>query len=99
MGILLDPSPEQFECVAGGIVRRPAPFLADRDTAPAADFADLKRLYEAIRQPPPEVGQHPTRILDIALAAGGKGHDTAGPGWLAYIPGGGPPTAARGDPL
>lgn len=97
MGIPLDPTPEQFGSLAGDIVRRLASFLADRETAPAADFTDLERLYKEIRQPPPETGQHLTRILDLALAAGGKGHDTAGPGWLAYIPGGGLPTAALGD--
>src|SRR4030081_792211 len=99
MGIPLDPRPEQFDSPAADIVPRPATFLADRETAPAADFVDLERLYEAIRQPPPEVGQHPTRILDIALAAGAKGQDTAGPGWLAYIPGGGLPTAGLADLL
>jgi aromatic-L-amino-acid decarboxylase len=71
--------------------------LAQRETAPAADFEDLEPLYKEIRQPPPEEGQRPARILNLALAAGAKGHDTAGPGWLAYIPGGGLPTAALAD--
>jgi aromatic-L-amino-acid/L-tryptophan decarboxylase len=93
----LDPTPEQFDSLAGDIVSRLATFLADRETAPAADFADLEPLYKEIRQPPPEEGQRSARILDLAFAAGVKGHDTAGPGWLAYIPGGGLPTAALAD--
>ena len=97
MALPLDLSPHDFQELAAAIVQRSAVFLGERPNAPAADFDGLDDLFTAIRLAPPERGVDFERVLDIAFQAGRKGHDTTGPGWLAYIPGGGLPSAALAD--
>jgi aromatic-L-amino-acid decarboxylase len=72
-------------------------FVEGRSEAPATDFNGVDDLIRAIRVDPPERGVPLGTVLDLVMAAGEKGHDTAGPGWLAYVPGGGLVTAAFAD--
>ncbi|GAC1471245.1 MAG: aminotransferase class I/II-fold pyridoxal phosphate-dependent enzyme [Candidatus Dormibacteraceae bacterium] len=72
-------------------------FVEGRSEAPAADFNGVDELIRAIRVDPPERGVPLGTVLDLVMAAGEKGHDTTGPGWLAYVPGGGLVTAAFAD--
>ena len=97
MALPLDLSPHDFQELAAAIVQRSAVFLGERANAPAAEFDGLDELLTAIRLAPPERGVDFEHVLDIAFQAGRKGHDTTGPGWLAYVPGGGLPSAALAD--
>lgn len=72
-------------------------FLEEREGAPAADMDGAYELAASLRRPPPEQGEDlPGLLADIERAAA-KAYDTAGPGYLAYIPGGGLFAAAIGD--
>ncbi|MFN7147236.1 MAG: pyridoxal phosphate-dependent decarboxylase family protein, partial [Myxococcota bacterium] len=77
---------------------RLVPWLAGLPTAPVHDLDKAQRLVRALREPMPEegvsyrrvLGQLFERILPIGL-------NTASPGYLAYIPGGGLFHAAVAD--
>jgi aromatic-L-amino-acid decarboxylase len=77
-----------------------AGFVARLPDAPAADLdggMELARTLRALRPPEDGVALHST--LSTVERAASKAIDTAGPGYLAYIPGGGLYTAALGDLL
>ncbi len=71
------------------------------DTLPAQPASDLdgaEAVAAAFDEPLPEAGAPAEALLDrIFGAAVTKGFNTAGPGYLAYIPGGGLPHAAVAD--
>ncbi len=79
------------------LVQQLLAFVERRSEAPAADFDGVDELIRVIRVDPPERGVPLDTVLDLVMAAGAKGHDTTGPGWLAYIPGGGLVTSALAD--
>jgi aromatic-L-amino-acid/L-tryptophan decarboxylase len=81
----------------GAVLEQLLEFVERRATAPATDYEGVAELLEAIRTEAPEHGVPLPDILDLVMAAGEKGEDTAGPGWLAYIPGGGRSCACRLD--
>jgi aromatic-L-amino-acid decarboxylase len=65
---------------------------------PAADNTGGAELARSLREPLPERGQSPESLLDFLFEQViRKGFNTAGPGYLAYIPGGGLFHAAVGD--
>jgi aromatic-L-amino-acid decarboxylase len=93
----LEPSTQELAAMSTQLVHRLLAFVERRSDAPAADFDGVEELVRAIRVDPPERGAALDAVLDLVMAAGEKGHDTTGPGWLAYIPGGGLVTAALAD--
>jgi aromatic-L-amino-acid decarboxylase len=72
-------------------------FIAGREEAPASDLDGAYDLARALRRPPPEQGRPFADLLDEMARGAGKAYDTAGPGYLAYIPGGGLFASAIGD--
>ncbi|MDQ3982470.1 MAG: aminotransferase class I/II-fold pyridoxal phosphate-dependent enzyme [Actinomycetota bacterium] len=74
-------------------------FIEQRGTAPAVDVSGANELAEALRGAPPEEPAQLGDLLDVVGRAAGKAFDTAGPGYLAYIPGGGLFAAAVADLL
>jgi len=64
-------------------------FLQTRDRAPASDLDHALDLARALREPVPERGVDFAALLRTIAEGATKGFDTAGPGYLAFIPGGG----------
>ncbi|HEX2069715.1 MAG TPA: pyridoxal-dependent decarboxylase, partial [Actinomycetota bacterium] len=72
-------------------------FIEDLPDAPAADTEGAEELLAKLRQSPPATGAPFDHILDDVEAGAAKGFNTAGPGYLAFIPGGGLFAAALAD--
>lgn len=74
-------------------------FVADRAVAPASNRDDpaLAGLLERLRAAPGEGGRPLAELLELVGAAAAHGVDTAGPGYLGFIPGGGLFSAAVAD--
>ncbi len=89
MTLPLEPSTHELAAMSTQLLHRLLAFVERRSEAPAADFDGVEELLRAIRVDPPERGVPLDTVLDLVMAAGEKGHDTTGPGWLAYIPGAG----------
>jgi aromatic-L-amino-acid decarboxylase len=75
-------------------------FVDGRATAPASDLDDAWPLAtELAATAPPATGRPLNELLHVVDAAAGRAVDTAGPGYLAFIPGGGIFSAALADIL
>jgi aromatic-L-amino-acid decarboxylase len=72
-------------------------FIDDRESAPASDLDGAYELARALRRSPPEEGRPFEDLLSEISDGANKAYDTAGPGYLAYIPGGGLFASAIGD--
>lgn len=74
-------------------------FVAGLPDAPASDLdlGSSDRLLAALHRPPPDGPTEFAALLELVRAAAAKGLETAGPGYLAYIPGGGLFASAVGD--
>jgi aromatic-L-amino-acid decarboxylase len=74
-------------------------FISSRGDAAAADLDGAYELAASLRDKPPDEGIDFARLLKVIDQAAGKAYDTAGPGYLAYIPGGGLFASAIADLL
>jgi aromatic-L-amino-acid decarboxylase len=75
-------------------------FVEEIPTAPSWDHEGVKELAEAFRRTPiPESGGRFEDVLERLRPAFAKALGTTGPGYLAYIPGGGIPTAGLASVL
>jgi aromatic-L-amino-acid decarboxylase len=72
-------------------------FIQDRYEAPTSDYSDLEPLLASLSRPPPAMGTPLAQLLDTVETAAGKGFDTANPGFVGYIPGGGLYASALAD--
>ena len=93
----LEPSDAQMRALldaAGSYVREHIRTLPEQ---PSWDLEDFEPLVEALRAPPPATGVAFDHVLAQIAAAVPKSLNTAAPGYLAYIPGGGLFTAALAD--
>lgn len=72
-------------------------FIDDRYMAAASDYDGLDSLLPVLAEPPPHDGMPLSKLLTTLDTAAGKGFDTANPGFVGYIPGGGLYAAALGD--
>ena len=67
-----------------------ARFIDERYGAPTSDYSELDEMLATLAAPPPDHGSTSlTALLEKIVAAAGKGFDTASPGFVGYIPGGG----------
>jgi len=93
----LEPDPRQL----GEITRAVAAFVLEEIRAlasrPASDLGGVEAVRAAFREPPPEAGRPLEAILERLRPAIAKGYTTSGPGYLAFIPGGGVYSAALAD--
>src|SRR5262245_18651752 len=64
---------------------------------PSFDMEGADRVAASFDEPPPEDGRPIGTILERLRPAVAKSFTTAGPGYLAFIPGGGVPAAALAD--
>jgi aromatic-L-amino-acid decarboxylase len=91
----LDPSSRR--AIAEAAVDYVLGFIDGREDAPASDLDGAYELARALRRPPPEEGRPFKELLNEISDGANKAYDTAGPGYLAYIPGGGLFASAIGD--
>jgi len=75
-------------------------FVGELDDRPAsADLPPAELLAELAAAPPEEPREEFAALLDRVLRAAAYAYESAGPGYLAYMPGGGIYTAALADLL
>src|SRR5437867_1149240 len=88
-GYPLDPSPEQMREMGEAALAYVIEFLERRETAPASRFDGAEEVARAHHERPPEIGGPFPPLLDLMETIAQHSADNAGPGFLAYIPGGG----------
>lgn len=94
----LEPSGAEMRRLAEAAMARIVPHLESLPDQPSADVAGAIELAREISGPMPESGRPFEEILDLLFSrAIPKSFNTAGPGYLAYIPGGGLFAAALAD--
>jgi aromatic-L-amino-acid decarboxylase len=89
MGSPLDPTPEQMREMGRAALDYVVDFLGRRSDAPAHGFEHAVEAADAYRGSPPELGGAFPPLLELVEEIARNSSDNAGPGFLAYIPGGG----------
>jgi aromatic-L-amino-acid/L-tryptophan decarboxylase len=72
-------------------------FIEGLPEAPAVDLEGAEDEARRLEEPPPEEGSPLEPLLDTVARGAAKSFNTTGPGYLAYIPGGGLYAAALGQ--
>ena len=85
----LEPSSDEMRGMLAAATDYLDRFVGNLDEAPASDFAGATELVRELREPIPEEGRPFEEVLALVERGTEKGFNTAGPGYLAYIPGGG----------
>lgn len=93
----LDPSLEQMRAMGEAALEAALSFIGGLDDAPAAGRGGGMELARRLRASPPEEGGPFEPVLAEVLEAAAHAYETCGPGYLAYIPGGGLFSAALAD--
>jgi aromatic-L-amino-acid/L-tryptophan decarboxylase len=99
VGYPLDPSPAQMREMGQAALEYVVGFIEQRPQAPAHAFDGAVEAAEAHREAPPEVGGEFEPLVELVDAIADNSSDNAGPGMLAYIPGGGLFAASLADLL
>ena len=90
----LEPSAEQMRALTGRVLDLLVGEIEGLDASPAAgDPPGAALLADASRPPPPGAGPAGP-VLELVMRAAAASYQTAGPSYLAYIPGGGLFTSA-----
>jgi aromatic-L-amino-acid/L-tryptophan decarboxylase len=93
----LDPAPQDMRAMGEAALSYLIGFLGGLEDAPAENAAGGAEVARSLRASPPEVGgSFDEAFAEFRLAAE-HSFEPAGPGYLAYIPGGGLFTAALAD--
>jgi aromatic-L-amino-acid decarboxylase len=92
-----DPTLEQMHDLGAAAVDFASRFVDGRYDAPSHDYDDVDTLVRSLSGPPPHIGRPLDELIDVIDRAAAKGFDTANPGFVGYIPGGGLYAAALGD--
>jgi aromatic-L-amino-acid decarboxylase len=93
----LEPSTEELQRWIEACSAFIVDHLAALAAMPSFDTEDAGPLVDSLREPPPEEGRDLDAILARLRPAILKSFNTAGPGYLAFIPGGGVPSAGLAD--
>jgi len=93
----LEPSPAELRQWIDRCAEFVVEHLGSLAEQPSWDVEGAGALAESFSGPPPETGAPIEGILARLGPAVGKSFNTAGPGYLAFIPGGGIPAAALAD--
>ncbi|HZO16541.1 MAG TPA: aminotransferase class V-fold PLP-dependent enzyme [Polyangiaceae bacterium] len=95
----LDIDPSAMRAMAHAVVERLIDHLATLDTQPArGDLTNSEALSAALREPPPETGSELEALLAPLFDDWvHRSFNAPGPGYLAYIPGGGIFPAGLGE--
>jgi len=89
MAYPLDPSPEQMREMGQSALEYAIDFLGRRGKAPASQPPGAAEVARAHREAPPEIGGEFEPLLELVETIARNSADNAGPGFLAFIPGGG----------
>jgi aromatic-L-amino-acid/L-tryptophan decarboxylase len=92
-----DPQLEDIRAMGTSVLDFVARFIDGRYEAPSSDYNTAEALEMTLEGTPPDEGRTLEELLHILETAAAKGFDTAGPGFVAYIPGGGLYSAALAD--
>jgi aromatic-L-amino-acid decarboxylase len=91
----LEPTGDQLRALVAAAMDRIAPHIDSLAQQPAADITGGAELARSLAEPLPRKACSLDEALDLVFQrAVPKSFNTAGPGYLAYIPGGGIPHAA-----
>lgn len=93
----LDPSPDDMRAMGDAAVAYLIDFIRGLDAAPADATDGALELARELREHPPEMGEAFAPLFENVQRAVAHTFEYAGPGYLAYIPGGGLYTAALAD--
>ena len=94
----LELSPEALRGLIDAAARRLVAHIASLGAQPASDTEGGAALARSLAEPVPESGRPADELLDLLFdRVIPKSFNTAGPGYLAYIPGGGLPHSAVAD--
>ena len=94
----LELSGEQLQQLVDAAMARIIPHIDSLPEQPSADIEGAAELARSLVEPVPQKGAPLDEVLDLVFnKALPKSFNTAGPGYLAYIPGGGIPHAAVAD--
>jgi aromatic-L-amino-acid decarboxylase len=86
----LEPRPDLFEAAMSAVSSRLARYVASLPDQRAQDTAGWAEVAARLREPVPEGGAPLAELLDLVLGQVVPcSFNTAGPGYLAYVPGGG----------
>jgi aromatic-L-amino-acid decarboxylase len=96
-GLPLDPAPDDMRAMGQAAVEYLVGFIGGLDGAPAAATEGGVELAERLRDAPAEDGARFEDLFAGVRDAVAHTFEYAGPGYLAYIPGGGLYTAALAD--
>jgi aromatic-L-amino-acid/L-tryptophan decarboxylase len=97
--LALDPSPDQMREIGEAALDYYIEFLHGQADAPAAGEDGKLEAARTVREAPPERGEEFKSLLDTVRLAAAKAYGTTGPGYLAFVPGGGLFAATIGDML
>lgn len=97
MGYPLDPSPQQMREMGEAAVEFAIDYLGRRPAAPSHGLDGAIEAADARREAPPEHGGEFGPLLELVEEIAHHATDNAGPGFLAYIPGGGLFASSLGD--
>lgn len=86
-----------MKAIGSAAVEFATEFVDARYSAASHDYSAIGDLLAELGGPPPAKGVPFEELLDRVARAAGKGFDTANPGFVGYIPGGGLYAAAIGD--
>jgi aromatic-L-amino-acid/L-tryptophan decarboxylase len=92
-----DPSLQDMRSMGDEVLELATRFIEDRYSAPTSDYSDIDALLASLSGPPPDEPTPLSKLLGTIETAAGKGFDTANPGFVGYIPGGGLYASALAD--
>lgn len=95
----LEPTAEQVRAMLEAATDSIVEFFDGLSTAPASDLDGAEELAQKLREAVPAQGAPFGGLLPMIRQAATKGLETAGPGYMAYVPGGGLFAAALADLL
>jgi aromatic-L-amino-acid decarboxylase len=93
----LEPGPDALEAMTRTVAAYVLAHLRTLDAQPSFDLDGVEQVSSSFREPVPEAGRPLESILERLSPAIAKSYNTPGPGYLAYIPGGGVYAAALAD--
>lgn len=93
----LEPASEEMRTLAGRALDLLVETVEGLDRRPASENTASPELLAEVSRPPPEMPRDFGTLLDRTRRAAEASYETAGPSYLAYIPGGGLFTAALAE--
>src|SRR5438309_764674 len=93
----LEPSPDDMRSMGQAALELLIRFVGDLPASPAVDLDGVEEVVAALRAGPAENGRPFPDVLEDVRSGAAKAFNTTGPGYLAFIPGGGLYAAALAD--